>query len=463
VTNSVFNNSSDIREPLLPVVQLKFGSEDFIVTVPPNNLQEFTSVIRAGSGADMSSFVFIDPTYGEIEKQIFLTDKNAKPLLYRWGYPGNGLERAQWSRMSIRTYLPTITHAGLRITIECVAVGSEFAYIVEPATYKGKISSVAKAIAKEMKFSSDQTFIEETDDDVNEERNQEWFAANQTRIDLLMQLVGLARSKANPSEVYEFRLDAEGNFHFHTKQYKLPGMMFSADQTYRQFRVLFGHPTGVSSFTPRYEANQFSPLASSIVASTLDPKTKRYMQRVLTRDNLGLSDKQLDDKSANSARTTAGPLVQSSDQIDQRRKANAHVFQPTQQIALGGRCSGKTTQVYAGPEAALTKTENFYKIMQNMMYGASMELVGLPEYADFRPNELYCDVLVVLPAEAAALSRQNLHWSSGRYAIREMTHHISSAYVISVELFRSFALEGTSTAKVKSPERQAQLLEVTVK
>jgi len=136
--------------PYHPVVQLKFGATDFIVTIPPEHLQEFTFFSKNGGG-DKIDITFIDHSFGDIEKQIFEYDKDRsnRPLLVRWGYPEEGLEQGLWHRFSIKYCSPDISSAGMRITLSGLSEGSEFATVVEPKVYKGKISTIVIEIAKE--------------------------------------------------------------------------------------------------------------------------------------------------------------------------------------------------------------------------------------------------------------------------------------------------------------------------
>ena len=66
---------------------------------------------------------------------------------------------------------------------------------------------------------------------------------------------------------------------------------------------------------------------------------------------------------------------------------------------------------------------------------ATLDLVGLPEYVTFGPQELYCNVQAYMPDGS-------LHWTSGQYFIKEVTHRITAKYEIKAELFRGTALDG---------------------
>lgn len=454
-----------VDEPLFPVVQLKFGTADFVLTVPPSNLIEFIHVSRLT--ADRVTFIFVDPTYGAIDAQVFGADKNKSPILYRWGYPGNGLEDSLWNKMLIMNYIPTISHRGIRIHMEGSAVGSEFATIAEPKTYSGKISSVITEIAKEMGYSSDKIFVEETDDDSSDQAPKtEWPTNNGTRIDLIQEMLSIAHSKFNSHRTYLFRLGSDSTFHFHTEEPMSDREAKSSKDKikYRRFNVLMGVPGGGIEFTPRYSSKTLGNLAQQTVASTYDPRTKRFVQRVIDRDTIGMSGKNDPPK----GRTSGAPLNKNVASSEQRKKSNSYVYCETKQVAMGGRCSGKTVREHRGPETALVTVETAWKTMQRAIASAELELVGLPEYANLTMKDMFYDVVVTLPPSSeytvngkTTHQDSKLHWSSGRYQVGEVTHHISSAYRISVELKRYMHLEGPSDAKTGAPKKfDAQLVSV---
>jgi hypothetical protein len=449
------------REPLHPVVQLKFGIDDFVVSIPPQHLVEFTAIDKKG-GSDVANFVFIDPSYHKIDRLILATDKKDSPLLYRWGYPGDGLEKSLWRSSRIETYEPTISHAGLRINLGVRSVGSEFAALVEPRTYIGKISTVIRTIALEIGYKNEDIIIEETDDEDNETNNMEWFSGNRTRIDLMYYFMRIAKSKTNPNDRYDFKLGSNGKFYFRT----LRGAKVQTKKEYRVFKVLAGDPTGgVIEFVPQYNAQKIGSWAQSIIASTYDPRTKRFEKRLITRKTLGLEDKENDPKRG---RTTAGPLVDDTKPItEQERVSNAHTHLPSRSLATGGRCSGRTSHQYSEPERAFNRVSHAFKSLHESISTASLSLVGLPEYSDFGPDEGYCDVLVVLPEAALGLedvregliesnierNYSGLHWSSGRYRIQDVTHTIASGYTISANLYRSSMLDGPASASTGPPKK----------
>jgi hypothetical protein len=449
------------REPLHPVVQLKFGIDDFVVSIPPQHLVEFTAIDKKG-GSDIANFVFIDPSYHKIDRLIIATDKKDGALLYRWGYPGDGLEKTLWRSSRIETYEPNISHAGLRINLGVRSKGSEFATLIEPKTYIGKISTVVRTIALEMNYKNEDIIIEETDDEDNETNNMEWFSGNRTRVDMLHLFERISKSKTNPNDRYTFKLGSNGKFYFRTSR----GAKIQTKKEYRVFKLLAGDPTGGGiEFVPQYNAQKIGSWAQSIIASTYDPGTKRFEKRLITRKTLGLEDKENDPKKG---RTTAGPLVSDDKPItEQERISNAHKHVPSRSLALGGRCSGRTSHQYSEPERAFNRIENSFKSLHESISTATLSLVGLPEYSDYGPDEEYSDVLIILPESALGIedvreglvesnierNYSGLHWSSGRYKILDVTHTIASGYTISANLFRSSMLDGPVSASTGPPSK----------
>jgi hypothetical protein len=173
------------------------------------------------------------------------------------------------------------------------------------------------------------------------------------------------------------------------------------------------------------------------------------------------------------ARTTGGSLVKSNDLQEQEKVVNAAVYKQSQQVALGGACSGKTKHQYTSPEQAFAHLEHSFKILHETISGAQLELVGLPGLEDFSADELYCDMHVTLPPASviSAINTGNtdevdqvlskfglspnygLHWSSGRYQIKVVTHTITSGYSISAELFRPTMLAGPDEARTGPPKK----------
>jgi hypothetical protein len=504
--NDAFDSGKN-REPLHPVVQMRFGiavgrkievsssariedpSDSFIITIPPEYLQEFTFISRRG-GIDRMTLTFVDPTYGDVEAELFKLDKDAKnnaskkqrdkkALLVRWGYPGNGLEEATWHSFEIFNIAPTINHTGIRLSVEGAATGAAHATIAEPTVYTGKISSVVRKIAQEMGFDKENIFIEETADEENETRKTPWHSGNRTRIDILNDLLLYAVSKSSPQGNYSFRISSNGAFHYHTPLFKTPKQKRKGTsqpqkkkttddknkRTYRRFNVLFGKPNGVADFQPRYTASTIGSFARQCIATTVDPRSKQFQQRTVDRRTMGMST----DHDSKGAKTSQAPLTKSKDAATQRRKSNSFASVPTKSVGLGGRCAGQTTQQNTSPDHALAKIENAWKALQRSLGGCTLTLHGLPEYADLDADEDYIDIAVVLPVDAENLGGRNLlsrtaagtnrrggiHWSSGRYNIKEVTHSITTGYMITVECMIPTQLEGPFVAKTGAPEKKA--------
>jgi hypothetical protein len=458
--------------PLHPVVQLKFGDgEDFVLTIPPEHLVEFTYISTHGS--DTATITFIDSSFGDIERQVFLVERKAKPILFRWGYPGNGLEQQFWHKMEIKSIVPHISSAGIRLTIDGYAPGAEFATLVGTTMYRGKISSVAKQIALEMGYKNENIFIEETNDDHNEIRQTPIATGPRTRVDILNYLSRIAISKTNAARHYTWGITTENSFHFHTADYvgiddrwlttkdalkgaRRIGAPVRGQQGrvkgYRVFEVLFGRPTGVIEFTPRYEAISVGNFAASVIGQTLDPRSKQYLYYPADRDVLGMTT----NSDQKNAKTTAPPLVVTKDQRKKRVVTNAVVYEPTKQVGTRGRCAGQTTEPYTTPETARNKVASAWMKLQHTLLGGSLELVGLPEWANFVAREQFIDIFVVLPEDILALQgspQPGLHWSSGRYHIDSVLHSITTGYVITAELDHATFGDGPFSAKTGPPQR----------
>lgn len=473
-----------MSDTLLPVIQVAFGSKEgtkkvtttsrmsalgavferslvssnrsYITTVPPDFIQEFTYM--SGSGADKFTLTFLDYTYGELEQKIMEIDRYKNNIYVRWGYPKNGLKSAPWHIMLLQNYQPSITYSGLRMTLSGVAEGSEFSTLVEPKTYTGKISDVIRSIAHEMGFSDENIFIEETDDNYRVTTKDEWSTSGKTRIDLINNyLIDKARSLENPQGNYTFHLSSLGTFHFHTQFYSkvrdaLRGTPSSIkDKNYRKFKVLHGMPTNVIEFIPSYDSASLGMYSASCVAAVYDPRTKQLQQTLVDRKTQGMST---DHDPKKGARTPAAPFTDSKDSQVQRKKVESYAYRPVKRVALGGHCSGKQIHKHTGPQDAVNEITSAWKHLHSCVYSASLTLVGTPDAADFTAREQFCDISVILPhlensKESKVTNR--LHWSSGLYHIREVTHTISNTYTITAQLDRMTASDGAGDAKTGSP------------
>lgn len=441
---------------LFPIVQFKIGKTS-ITTVPPSHLVSFRHSEPAAPGGgghgtcDSVEVEFLDSTFGDLEEALLGADKTVEGLVaYRWGYPGKGLEAASWREVIITELDPTLTTSGLRIALKGFSkcLGTNLVEVA-PRVYKGKISSVVALVAKDMGFTDpNKIFIEETDDDANDVDDPTglnvidipkavWPTGNLTLIDFLRMLAREAKSKANPNGVYYFRIGSDGTFHFRTELYYDKNL----NKTHRSFDLLFGKTDVGIEFSPKYEGSSMGPRARALLATTYDPRTKRYVSTVMDRETEGLSTK----KDPVNAKTTAPPITKSTDSIVRRERVSANTFIPTKQVAMGGRCSGKQTHQHTGPAEALKVQSNAFKRMQAWVSGATLTLVGRPEVADFSVSEIWCQVNVIK-------KDKSLHWSTGPYRIMQVVHEISGSYKITATLGRATLADGPYSAKTGNPQ-----------
>lgn len=481
-----------VDDTLHPVVQMRFGElprslspklvgTPFIVTIPPDHMIEFTFV---SGPVDECTISFMDHTFGEIEQQIFEADKdpkNAGALLIRWGYPGHGLDDQDWKALRILDYAPTLSSAGMRITIHCYAHGAQHVTRIRPKTYEGKVSSIAAQVAADLGY-TDQTkiFIEETDDLRSDEDPKTIdFTGNKSPIDFIRtKLLPKAKSKINPKGTYEFRLGSEGTFEFCTqffkrlasevhgsaepeKEIKRTQVQYNESKDdkgkgYRRFEVLFGTPNGVVEWRPTYQTKSMGVFAQSAIASVVDPRKKQFQQTIIDRNTQGMTSTK---DPSSGGRTVAPPIVnKNQDAIEQRAQADAIVYQPVKQVALGGHCSGKAFHDHQGPDIARNKITAAWRRLHNSINGAVLELIGLPKNASLTYLERFINVSVILPDNVPLTSRipegtnRGNHWSSGTYQIKLITHSITQGYGITVELFRPVALDGPDEAKTGPPK-----------
>lgn len=426
---------------LHPVVQLRFG-DDWVTTIPPENLIEFEHVGKA-EGSGSATFTFIDPTYVELERKILLTDSKREGVFYRWGYPLYGLDHAPWRSLYIDEYLPTIG-SGMRIVLTGRSTGTRFFNLIQSGVrYKGSISTVALKVANDMGYTDkDKIFIEETDDDLGIEPQALWPMGNKSVFDFLRWLQPKAKSKRNPQGSYQFYVTNSGEFHFHTQ-------LFEDGMKIRKFQVRAGDET--IEFTPSFSSSVLGTIATSNLGATFDPRTKSYKQRVNNRQTLSLSNRH--DVVNGKTMGPPSPFTigerKITDSIDEmKRNLSSRSFKPTNNTAHGGHCSGKQP-INERANIALQEQEDAVKRLQASAFPASLVNVGTPELVGMDPSDRFYDISVVLPVPPDQGSIHP-HWSGGRYFVKEVRHTITGSYVITSELIRATAGAGADTAKTKT-------------
>jgi hypothetical protein len=325
-----------------------------------------------------------------------------------------------------------------------------------------------------MGFKDNEIFIEETNDDKNDEDpKKEWPTGNGTRIDLIYSLLSQAVSASSDKvNEYLFRLSAEGTFHFHTPYWagNTPDVYDSGRpaqlEKYRQFKFLQGMPTGVQEFTPRYLTGNLGLFAAQSISAVYDARKKRYSTYILNRDTVNLASNE-DNKGG---KTSAAPLTKQTDDVSQQIKSSSMMFSATKQTGYGGRCAGKTKQISEDVKEVHDRAKVTWASMQNTLYGASMTLVGLPNFVNLSCKDKFYDILVILPDRKESnwlgtkvIDNNLIHWSSGRYHIASVTHVISgAAYNIMVEMSRNYHMEGLTDAKEgAAPTNKAEEVKTT--
>jgi hypothetical protein len=450
---------------LRPIVQLRIGGSD-ILTIPPNNLISFKYTDNVEI-TDNVIFSFVDPTMGDLEDLIMDADKRyGATVMFRWGYPDNGLDKAKWRSMDFVDYLPDILPGRLMITLTGNAYNLNTNISrVKPTVYKGKISSVMKQIAADMGYTdSSKIFIEETDDDyrdgtedadipvtnpLNISTKSVWPTNNLDIIDFVnLMLLPTAKSKANPQGIYSFKIGTNQTFHFHTQFYKAND---SNDTTsIRTFNLLYAVQDNSIRFQPEYSSSLMGSYARSVVATSYDPRLKQFIKKTLDRNTVNLSTS-LDPKSA---KTTAPPLVDSNDEDARSKKTNFYSHYPTRQVALGGRCAGKTTRKYNEPEEAIKMSERSFMRMQRYVSAATLFLTGADaDLVNFDADERWCIVNVIK-------QNKSLHWSSGKYNIQQIIHDVGSKYDITVKLLRYTHADGPADAKTGKSSASQKTIKV---
>lgn len=447
-----------VSHTLHPVVEIKVGNRNF--ACPPQYLTEFEERI-VNDGFARTVFKLTDPSYIDLEKSILDDSKSSGVVRYRWGYPGSSY--ADWKEFAPTFILPEITDRGYSLMIDGFSSVVASITQVEALTFKGKVSNVVKQCVDKlhaiMKAKGSvgivKAYIEETADDENEgmedalltaagfydvpvlrgyrapKAARVWTTGNRSLLRFISEdLRPIAVSKESGKTDYCFYIDSKGYFHFHTKEFekgriydptsgefvegKIPGVK------YRTFRYLWGMPSGVISFRPVINSAIIGGHAKGWVVGTLDPKTKQYREQAVNRQTVKADDAH--------PRSLSGP----PNEVDPSDTKIAEVFKH------------EPSSVELGPGVALARSTNQWKHLATLAMPATLELVGTPEYVRFTPEEQYCNVQVYLP-------NGGLHWTSGQYFIREVTHTIiGGRYSIKAELFRGTALDGpVASAKGK--------------
>jgi len=423
-------------DTLHPVVEIKVGGKTF--AVPPQYLTEFEEK-TIGDGFTRTVFKLTDPSYIDLEKAILDDSKTSGIVRYRWGYPG--ALYADWKEFAPTFILPEMTTSGYSLVLDGFASVVASVTEVEALTFKGKVSEVVKdcvdklntIMKKRGSAGIVKAFIEETADDENtglaspymnpEEGARVWTTGNQSLLRFIRQeLQTIAVSKESGKTGYCFYIDTKGYFHFHTREFEKGRVYDPSTESFtegtvpgrklRTFTYLWGMPSGVLAFRPVINSAIIGGHAKGWVVGTLDPKTKQYREKAVSRATV-----QAD---STNPRSLSGP----PDPTNPESTKIAEVFKH------------EPSSVERGPEVAINRTTNQWKYLASIAMMATLELVGIPEYVRFGPEEQYCNIQAYLP-------NGGIHWTSGQYFIREVTHSINGGrYTIRAELFRGSALDG---------------------
>jgi hypothetical protein len=447
-----------------PVVQLRIGGDD-LVTIRPDHILTFRHTDCFGKNE--VEMELVDPTYTYLENKFIGIDKEGSfrgvesrgLFQYRWGYPEQGFENAIWHSVELTRLSPRITHTGYFLNIAGAARNlCKASSLLQHKTYVGKVSEVAKQVALDLGYDEAHMDIEETADD---ERSDDpltvlegsgrgvtiasalttkavWPTSHMTLFDFVDRVLRVvARSKAHPNSPYKFSLTTDGYFIFSSYDNERPAV-FNKNLPIRSFTMLYGSQCeDVVEFLPDYNTGALATRCRSNLSATYDPRTKRYIQSLIDRKELGLYRKDFD---PDGAQTTAPPLSESTDITTKRDKTSGATYHPTKQVAMGGRCSGKQEHKHTGPEEALQNSKNRYMHLMHLISTATLTLVGKPEHANFSTKEMFCDVNPVMPDGT-------LHWSNGRYYIEKVVHDLYPAYKITVSLHRYTHAAGSANAK----------------
>ena len=475
---------------LRPVVQFKIGDSD-ITTIPPNYLIRFTYISQRQ--LDEVNIEFIDPTFGELEDKFIGsltelrtttgTSKQKHGIAYfRWGYPDNGLDQAKWRGFTIRSFTPNISIAGMRLQISAWSTAIyEATSFIEPKEYRGKVSDVARAIAKDLGFSDDEIFVEETDDVSRSDTDNVsalqvengslvgteaiWFTGIFTKWQFLHYVL-LKRAQSSKVGTWVCGMTSDHTFHFHRDGYSTKNdssqsqnpltsglstetlkQDVSNQKSFRLFMYLFGQNNTVTSFTPEYRTSggaSVGPVARACLASTYDPRTKQLVQEVYDAGSLGINEQK--NLAPKGSATKPNVITDSTDLYERSRVVTSQKHVPSLNVAFGGRCSGREKHQHNEPVSALNQVKNGVLSLQALVGAATMVLVGLPELVDFMVYEQYCDVVVVKP-------NGERHWSSGRYYLKTITHDIASTYSITC-VITTYAV-GVGLAKIPHVNKES--------
>ena len=443
---------------LHPVIQMQLAGTD-IITVPPENIVSFNFEDNWLVEHDKVTLHFYDPTYVEFDNKIMFAVKSRKGTLrFRWGYPET-VNDCYWRTIYLEEYIPQISDTGMFITMS----GSSFAQecedvsIVSPKVYSGKISSVAKQIAKDLKFKDKDIYVEETDDDGREGKNivtanpsdlfdesvkvgkkAVWATGNQSLVGFISKrLQSIAHSKENPGSAYDFKLNAKGEFHFHTKEY-----IVKKSKEVKTFTFLFGKTDNGITWTPEFYPGTPGMHIRDILSGTYDPLTKRYIQRAVNHKFSDLVSKK-DDATLKSVGTF---LFGTEEEV--RKKCNARIMLPSKSVAVGGHCSGKKDHVHTSSEEALKEIYLAYYRLQKLTHTGTLTVFNtdVDDLTNFDSIQTYCNVRCVLPDGS-------LHWSSGKYLIESITHEIDNVYRVVIKVSNYGIYDGSATvAKGKAKD-----------
>lgn len=462
-----------MSDTLHPVVKIKVGGKEF--NVPPNYLMEFEEKCIL-SGYAETTLKLTDPSYVDLEKSIVGGAGSTGLVQYCWGYPGQKF--TDWREFATLFILPDIGERGYQLTINGKATVTASVAQVEPMAFRGKISDVVVQVTQElhkrMKKAGSvngirKAYIEETNDDdpagvpgsiafpdvvvppylpgaqPQDNSSRVWYTGNRSLLTFVREILRpYAVSKQTQSADYIFNVSPQGDLHFHSRGWakgqvydltsgtwsegKIPGVK------YRTFNFLWSNPKGVRNFRPTINSAIIGGNARGWVCSTFDPKTKQYAEAAVNRSTLRGDE--------SNSRTLMGPP--DPDNPQSTKVADLFIHEPS--------------SVDLGPERAMSRLANQFRFLNESITAAVLELIGLPEYVNFSPDEEYCIINVLLPSVKGGPN--NLHWESGQYFIKDVTHRITGGYDITANLFRATALDGPFDSKTaaKSVNQTASVL-----